>query len=291
MSRGPFRLGLLGHPVGHSVSPAMHRAALAACGYRGDYELIDVPPGALGSHLERLRGGRLDGLNVTVPHKGEAAGLCDLLTPAARLAGAVNTLVRAASGHVEGHNTDIAGLRAALAHAFPETPWRGRPAAVLGAGGAGRAAVLAAIESGAAEVRVHNRTVARAQALCSELGPHVGVALVVVAEEREAARGAALILQATTRGMSCQVGGPAWSEAHDHALGVLAAAAPGAAVLDLVYRPRETPWVAAARASGLHADDGLEMLVQQAAAAFALWTGAHPDPSVMRAAAEAALVA
>ncbi|MCB9788076.1 MAG: shikimate dehydrogenase [Deltaproteobacteria bacterium] len=284
-----LRLGLVGHPVAHSVSPDMHRAALAAAGLTGDYELLDVPPEQLEGCVAGLRAGLRSGLNVTVPHKGAAARFCDRLAPEAALAGAANTLVRSPDGRIEGHNTDIAGLVAALQQAFSAAPWRGRAAVVLGAGGAGRASVLAAFQAGASEVRVWNRTPERAQALVGELAPKVAGALVAFADPVEAARGAALVLQATTRGMATTVGDPAWSAARDEAARVIAATAPDAAVLDLVYRPRETPWVAAARASGRRADDGLEMLVQQAAWAFRLWTGRTADPAVMRAAAEAAL--
>lgn len=286
MSRsGPLHLGLLGHPVAHSVSPAMHEAALRACELAGNYSLFDVLPGALGPYVERLRAGGLDGLNVTVPHKGEVVGLCDRLAPEAGLAGAVNTLVRAADGAIEGHNTDIAGLVSALERAFATTPWRGRSAAVLGAGGAGRAAVLAAFQAGAAEVRVWNRTLERAERLVAELGARVTGALVARRGIDDAVAGSALVLQATTRGMATVPGDPAWLEARGEAEAALGGAAADASVLDLVYRPRETPWVAAARRRGLAADDGLEMLVQQAAWAFRLWTKRQPDPDLMRAAA------
>ncbi|MEZ4265001.1 MAG: shikimate dehydrogenase [Myxococcota bacterium] len=286
---GPFRLGLLGHPVAHSVSPAMHEAALRAANLSGSYSLFDVLPGALGAMLERLRTGELHGLNVTVPHKGEVAGLCDRLAPEAALAGAVNTLVRAADGRIEGHNTDIAGLASALQSAFAQAPWRGGCAVVLGAGGAGRAAVLAAFQAGAAEVRVYNRTAARAERLVAELAGRVSGGLRATSEIADGVSGAALILQATTRGMATTPGTSDWLEVRADAESALRLAAPDAAVLDLVYRPRETPWVAAARRLGLAADDGLEMLVQQAAWAFKLWTGHLPAPALMRAAAEGAL--
>ncbi len=289
IAAGALRLGLLGHPVAHSVSPAMHEAALRACDLVGDYSLFDVPPGGLAPYVERLRTGDLHGLNVTVPHKGEVVGLCDRLAPEAALAGAVNTLVRADDGAVEGHNTDIAGLVSALERAFPDTPWRGRGAAVLGAGGAGRAAVLAAFQAGAAEVRVWNRTPERAERLAGELGARVSGALLASRDMGGATAGVALVLQATTRGMATTPGDAPWLQAREEAEVALEPVAADAAVLDLVYRPRQTPWVAAARGLGLAADDGLEMLVQQAAWAFSLWTRHAPDPAVMRAAAQRSL--
>lgn len=267
----------------------MHEAALAACDLLGIYSLFDALPGGLAPFVERLRGGALDGLNVTVPHKAEVVGFCDRLAPEAALAGAVNTLVRADDGAIEGHNTDIAGLVSALERAFPSTPWQGRSAAVVGAGGAGRAAVLAAFQAGAAEVCVWNRTPERAERLVGDLQARVSGRLRASRGIEGATAGAALVLHATTRGMATTPGDAAWLEARAEAQAALHHVAPDAAVLDLVYRPRQTPWVAAAADLGRSADDGLEMLVQQAAWAFRLWTKRRPDPSVMRAAAERAL--
>lgn len=282
---GPTRrFALLGHPVGHSLSPTLHAAALRVTGLAGSYALVDVLTADLAEQVARLRRGELDGLNVTVPHKLAAAALCDRLAPSAERLGAVNTLVRAASGEVVGHNTDLPGLVAAVAAAWPASVLAGRPACVVGAGGAARAAVFAAAELGASEVRVLNRTRARAEALALALGPACPAPLEVVEDPRGGLDGVALVLQAASVGMGTTPGDASWLEARDAASSALVYAPADAVVMDLVYRPPETPWVAAARARGLRAEHGLAMLAHQAALAFALWTGVAPPVEEMLAA-------
>ena len=200
MKSGSWRLGLLGHPVAHSLSPLLHTAALRATGQEGTYELIDCPPEHLAHAVARLRRGEYDGLNATIPHKEALVGLVDRLSRSAAALGAVNTLVRTADGDVEGHNTDLEGLVSALVQRWPATPWRWHPATVVGAGGAARAAVAAAAHLGASEVRVTNRTPERAQALATALQPTSDVP--VVAHSADTAfDGAGLVLQATSAGM------------------------------------------------------------------------------------------
>lgn len=275
MSEGTWRLGLLGHPVAHSLSPPLHTAALHATGQTGSYALIDCPPEQLASAVERLRAGEFDGLNATIPHKEALVGLVDRLSRSASALGAVNTLVRTPDGEVEGHNTDLEGLVGALEARWPATPWRWHPVTVVGAGGAARAAVAAAVQLGASEVRVTNRTPERAQALAVALQPLSDVPVVPHPLET-AFVGAALVLQATSAGMGWAPGQPRWTALLERATRRLAAARPDAVLLDLVYRPEVTPWVQAARASGHEAESGLGMLVGQAAAAFACWTGVRP---------------
>lgn len=286
---GPARrFALLGHPVGHSLSPALHAAALRATGLTGGYVLIDVLAADLAEQVARLRRGELDGLNVTVPHKLAVAALCDRLAPSAERLGAVNTLVLAPGREVVGHNSDLPGLVAAVRAAWPDAALRGRPACVVGAGGAARAAVCAAAELGASEVRVLNRTRARAAALVAALAPSCPVPLAVAGDPRAGLTGAALVLQAASVGMGTTPGDAAWTEARAAATAALAHAPADAALMDLVYRPPETPWLAAARARGLRAEHGLAMLAHQAALAFALWTGLTPPVAELLAAAGAA---
>jgi shikimate dehydrogenase len=279
--RRRWALGLLGTRVGHSLSPVLHGAALASVGLEGTYTALEAPDEAsLATAIAALRAGALDGLNVTIPWKTAAARRCDVLVGEAARLGAVNTLVHGGGG-LAGHNTDVTGLLAALAEAGVG-PLAGRPCAVIGAGGAARAALLVAERLGAGELRLWNRTGARAEALASELG--MGRAT----DRLEAALdGAALVLQASASGMDL-------ADADASALaselsGPLALTASDAHVCDLVYRPRRTAWLRAAREIGRTAQDGLPMLVHQAAAAFTLWTGRHPDVSAMRTAAEARL--
>ena len=285
-----WHLGLLGGSLGHSLSPVIQRAALASAGLDGDYALVEVDAAGVAAAIEALRRGAWHGLNVTLPHKVLAASLVDRLEGAAEALGAVNTLVRAPDGAVVGHNTDVSGLGRAAREELALGPLAGAAVAVIGAGGAARAAVLAALALGAGEVRVANRTPERAHELVRALGERHGEARLLVADDATAAaRGAALLLQASSHGMGLAPDAGPWSEALSEALPSVAALAPGAGVLDLVYRPRRTPWCAAAATLGRPAAHGLGMLVHQAADAFALWTGRVAPRAWLRAAAEEAL--
>ncbi len=210
------------------------------------------------------------GLNVTVPHKLAAYAACDRLSPVAAEVGAVNTLVRAPDGAMVGWNTDLPGLVGALLDTWAEPVPAGGVALVVGAGGAAPAAMLAARAVGAREVRVWNRTPERAVALVERLG--FGSAFT---ERQAAAAGAALVIQASSHGMGLY--GDALAAAERDAAELIAETTRDARVLDLVYRPRRTAWVCAAERQGRSAVDGLEMLVQQAALAFELWTGARTE--------------
>lgn len=287
-----FKLGLIGQPVAHSVSPAIHDAALSAAGLVGSYARYDVATEELPAWVARVRSGELSGLNVTIPHKLTVAGLVDRLAGAAERLGAVNTLVADGQGGVVGHNTDVSGLQRALVDALgPGADLGGRAVALIGAGGAARAAALAALELGAAEVRVHNRTMGRAMDLVMALvavAPR-GASVRALSDPVAATDGAALLLQATSVGMGVAPGGPGFDAIVEEVTPMIAALAPGALVLDLVYRPEDTAWCAAARASGRRGVSGLGMLVHQAADAFALWTGVDPPRAPLFTAARAAL--
>jgi len=268
---------LLAHPAGHSLSPAMHDAAFAAAGIDGRYEAWDVPPDALPAALERLRESRtLLGANVTVPHKEAVVPHLDALTSEAEGLGAVNTIVRR-DDRLLGHNTDAIGLAAALA-GLARPPGPGR-AVVLGAGGAARAAVAVLLRAGCS-VRVHNRTHARAEALATDMR-RLGAVAAIGSEALPAAIAEAdWLVNTTSVGMR---GGPAGSPAPD---GVLPTSG---TVVDLVYRPRPTPLLAAAAAAGLETQDGVAMLVHQGAASFTAWTGRQAPLAAMIGALERSL--
>jgi len=270
---------LLAHPAGHSLSPVMHDAAFAAAGIAGRYEAWDVAPEALPAALERLRrSGTLLGANVSVPHKEAVLRHVDALTPEAQRLGAVNTIVREGDRLV-GHNTDAIGLAAALAElARPPGPGR---AVVLGAGGAARAAVAVLLGSGCS-VLVHNRTRARADALAAAMRDLGAVAVVDAEALPTAIVEADWLVNTTSVGMH---GGPPGSPSPD---GVVPAAG---VVIDLVYRPRPTPLLAAAAAAGLETQDGVAMLVHQGAASFTAWTGREAPLDAMVGAVERALSA
>ena len=261
---GLRRLGVLGWPVAHSRSPAMHRAALAAIG-RTDltYQRLPVPPEAFAETVRALPAAGFRGVNVTIPHKEAALALADRASDAARAIGAANTLTFE-DGAILADNTDAPGLLAVLG----ESP-AGRTALVLGAGGAGRAAVWALVSAGAADVAVWNRTPERARALAAELG----------ARAVEAPKPAEIVVNCTSVGLHDP-------EATFKALPVQADELDaGSLVVDMVYRAGETRFLEAARTRGARVVDGLEVLVAQGAASFERWTGLEAPREAMRAAA------
>lgn len=262
-----IRLAVLGHPVGHSRSPAMHNAALAALGLGSEwrYEAIKVAPGGFEARVRAMPGEGFAGANVTVPHKGAALALADELSGVAREVGAANTLIFA-GGEIRAENTDADGLLNAL----PASP-AGRRALVLGAGGAGRAAVWALVREGA-EVEVWNRTELRSRHLCDELGGRPA---------SEPAQGDyELIVNTTAVGLR---GEDPFEQLPLDPAGF----APGQTVVDMVYGVEQTPLLAAAGKAGASVVDGIEVLVQQGALSLRLWTGFEAPVEVMRSAARA----
>jgi len=260
------RLAVLGHPVSHSRSPAMHTAALAALGL-GDgwsYEVIDLAPDEFEPRVRAMEGEGFAGANVTVPHKGAALALADTLSETAREIGAANTLSFEA-GEIRADNTDAQGLLDAL----PERA--GKRALVLGAGGAARAVVWALVREGA-EVGVWNRTPLRAEHLCRELGG------APVGEPDSAAF--ELIVNTTAAGLR---GEDQLTELPLDPAGF----GTGQTVIDLVYGDRPSALLAAASTAGATVVDGIEVLVHQGALSLEIWTGRNPSLDTMRAAARA----
>ena len=261
-----FRLaGVMGWPVMHSRSPRLHNAWLKRFGIAGYYAPLPVEPGKVEAALRALPALNFAGCNVTLPHKQEIVRIADHVDPAARAIGAANCVVVRADGSLAAFNYDVFGFLEALRAGAPD--WRADqgPAVVLGAGGAARAVVYALIAEGAPEVRVVNRTLERAQAFAAEFG--ASVTPLRWEERADALAGAALLVNTTSNGM---VGQPPLEIALD--------ALPRAALVnDIVYTPLETPLLAAARARGNVAVDGLGMLIQQARPAFRDWFGVMPD--------------
>jgi len=265
------RLGVLGWPVAHSRSPAMHNAAFAALGMDDwRYQLLPVPSELLVQTTRALPAVGFLGANVTIPHKQAALALADSASASARAIGAANTLTFDAGGAIAAENTDAPGLIAALG-----VQPRGLSALVLGAGGSARAAVWALSEAGAAQVSIWNRTPARAQALAQELG----------ARAARTPGPADVLVNCTAVGLDASLGA-------EEALAQLGLG-PGevggyALVADLVYGSGTTPLIGAARAAGARTVEGLEVLLAQGALSFELWTGRQAPHEVMRAALQAA---
>jgi shikimate dehydrogenase len=276
------RVGLIGWPVKHSLSPAMHNAAFQALGLGWWYELLPVPPGQLGGALAGLSAGDFGGANVTVPHKSAVMAYLDEIDDAARSIGAVNT-ISVQGKRLLGHNTDAAGFVGALREAGLEPS--GRRALVLGAGGAARAVAYALGQAGCA-VAIYNRTVKRAAELVHDmqgLGLCAPVAWVpggTALDELDLAR-FDLLVNATAAGM--------WPNSEDTPWPEALSLPSHLTVFDLVYNPLETRLLRQARQAGARTIDGLGMLVWQGALAFELWTGQKPPADLMRAAALDAL--
>jgi shikimate dehydrogenase len=273
----PRRVGLIGYPVGHSRSPAMQQAAFDALGIPARYVLWETPPETLAERIASLRAPDVLGANVTIPHKTAVVPLLDALAPSARRAGgAVNTIVRGAGGRLIGHNTDVTGvLRVLDAHGSGDAE---QSALALGAGGAARAAWAAAHERGM-RLWVAARHPSAAREALSALGLSEAETIPLDAPDElaEALAASNILINATSVGMGDPLASPLSAE-------MLAHLPESALVFDMVYAPPETALLQAARAHGRRVATGLEMLLEQGAAAFELWTGSPAPIAVMRAA-------
>ena len=257
----PSRLVILGHPVGHSLSPRMQTAALRSAGIPLDYTALDVAPADLSATLDALIADHVAG-NVTIPHK-EAVAQRASLTPLAQRVGAVNTFW-VDGGALYGDNTDVAGFDAAV-RALLGSPPSGA-VVVIGAGGAAAAVLAAAEQWNGVVALVHSRSPERADTLCSRF-PRVARR----ADALESALAhASLVVNASPVGMT--------DDAHPVSVDLIPRSA---AVVDLVYRRGGTSWSRAATARGHRACDGLPMLVEQGAAAFERWFGIRADRAAM----------
>jgi len=257
--------GIIGWPVAHSLSPALHGFWLAAHNVDGAYVPMAVRREDFSRVLEGLRSAGFKGVNLTVPHKEAGFALAHEADDAAREAGAVNLLVFE-NGKIKGRNTDSIGLAASLREA--QIALTGETAVLLGAGGAARAAVLALDALGAKEIRILNRNVSRAEAMAASLAPKIRARPTVHAltDWPRVTGDAKLLLNATSAGMS----------GYDLLNLNLDALSKDAAVCDIVYNPLETDLLKRAKARGLKTVDGLGMLMHQAVSAFEAFYGVTP---------------
>jgi shikimate dehydrogenase len=259
---------VIGWPVQHSLSPKLHGYWLREYGIEGAYVPLPVAPVDFSRVIDGLRRAGFMGVNVTIPHKQAAFALAHRLDGAAQRTGAVNLLLFAGGGEIEGRNTDVPGLCASLREELGADVVKEKAAVVLGAGGAARAVVLALSELGAREVRIVNRNDARARTLAADLQPHIAAALVPGGWSvwPQAAEGAALLVNATSAGMA---GAPSLEMSFD-------TLPQGVAFCDLIYNPLETELLKQARARGHRAINGLGMLMYQAVPAFEALFGMTP---------------
>jgi shikimate dehydrogenase len=263
---GAARLaGVIGWPVAHSLSPRLHNTWLHRYGIDGVYIPLAVRPEDFADALLSLPKLGFRGVNVTVPHKERALALVQEATPEARRIGAVNTIVVGEDGSLIGGNTDAFGFLENLRDGQAGWRARGIRAVVLGAGGAARAIVVALCDEGAAEIRLVNRTLARGQSLAADFGGPIRA--LPWSERQRALTGADLVVNTTSLGMD-----------HQPPLDLDVSSLPGDAVVcDIVYAPRETALLAAARARGNRCVGGLGMLLHQARPGFAAWFGRMPE--------------
>jgi len=271
------RVALLGRPLRRRHSVVMHNAAFAAAGIDARYELMEIEPEQLEAVVADARGPGWLGLGVTAPYKRRVAELVDEVEADAAAIGAVNNVVRTGDGRLVGFNSDAPGFRAAAERAMGRS-LAGTQVFVAGAGGAAHAVVYACLTSGARRVIIGNRTLASAVALAERLvglGASGRTTMTAVALSdpavTDALSAADLAVNATTVGMV------------DPGMTIPVEALPGwATVFDLVYVPPETELLRAARARGLRAANGSEMLIAQAEIAFERWTGVGGMAPVMR---------
>src|SRR5713101_5387276 len=270
--------GVMGFPVMHSRSPKLFNYWLSRHGLAGTYLPLAVKPEGLRAALRALPALGFSGCNLTIPHKVAALDIVDKVDPIARRIGAMNCVVVAPDGSLQGQNYDAFGYVESVRETQPAWRADAGPIVVIGAGGGARAVLVSLIDQGAREIRLVNRTPARAKALAGEFG---GPITALGWEQREVAlKGAATLVNATSQGM---VGEPPLDLALD-SLPV------SALVSDIIYIPRETALLAAARKRGNQTVNGLGMLLHQARPAFHAWFGIMPEVTVeLRAMIEATI--
>jgi shikimate dehydrogenase len=268
-----FKVGVIGDPIAHSISPAMHQPAFDALGIAATYERWHTTEADLSARIETLRASDTLGANVTIPHKLAVMELVDEISPLAKRTGAVNTIVNQ-NGRLFGDNTDVYGFATSLISACPDAP--GRRALVLGAGGAARAVVLGLDQIGVTAITVSNRDIERAKRLARDLAPIIIEAICLDSDQlRQAVQQTGILVNATSLG---------WHRGEWPLAPTLLADLPvGANVVDLTYR--DTDLLVATRDRGLATLDGLAMLVHQGARAFELFTGQAAPIEIMMAAA------
>jgi shikimate dehydrogenase len=268
-------LGIIGHPVSHSLSPVMHNAAIEALGLDYVYVPFQVAPEHLSMAVHGLRALGVQGFNVTIPHKSAIMSLLDSISPEAELCGAVNT-VNLENNLLVGYNTDGAGLLKSLSNDLGFRP-SGTTVLILGAGGAARGALASLCKAGVSRVIVANRTRERGEALVETFRDRFGnvsfqLCSLEAGDLEEHLTAAHLLLNTTSVGMN----GSSFDGLN------LAQMADCAMIYDMVYSPAETPLLAEARGKGLAYANGIGMLVAQGEAAFSIWTGVEPPSGAMK---------
>ena len=268
--RKNLKAGVMGWPVSHSLSPVLHGYWLSRYNIKGSYEAIPVHPGELEKALSDLRKKFYRGVNLTVPHKESALGYVDKIDNVAKRIGAINTIIVEETGALVGSNTDAIGFKENLRDIVPEEveyAWSGKPAVVLGAGGAARAVCVALMDIGIKEIRIVNRNADRAVELIAQVEGMAHLSSVYKWDKRaDTLSDAGLLVNTTALGMT---GKPT--------LNIDLTELPiDATVHDIVYTPQETDLLFNARQRGNKVVDGLGMLLHQARPGFYAWFGTDP---------------
>jgi shikimate dehydrogenase len=258
--------GVVGRPVAHSLSPLMHNSWIEALDLDAVYIPFSPPADGFEAFVQGLRGGVIKGLNVTTPFKEAALAVADEASPLAAASGAANLLLFHPDGRIEARNADGAGLLYAFAKQAPAHDLAAAPLVIVGAGGAARGAAAALRAHGVKDIRILNRTLARAEALAQSFD---GVSAWDLGHTGQALQGAATVINATSAELSGGVVTLDW-----------AVLAPGAVAMDMLYRPLETGFLKAAAAHGLRTVDGLDMLVGQGLPSFEAFYGVAPPTSI-----------
>lgn len=277
----PF--AVLGHPIGHTLSPVMHNAGIERLGMDAIYLAFDVHPDRLLDVLPAMREMGFGGVNLTIPLKETAFNGLELLDESATRLKAVNTVEFTDDGRLRGYNTDGYGIIQAVREAF-EMQIQGRRVFVLGTGGAGRAVALTCAAEGAAQIVVSDLDAERTRRVASEIealqaGGNVRIVGAQTDAQREAARAAELVIQATPVGMKPGDPSPLAADCFRS----------GQKAIDLIYMYPETAFMRAARSGGAEAVNGLGMLLHQGARSFEIWTGRPAAVDAMRDALEKAV--
>jgi shikimate dehydrogenase len=273
MSRPPVTgatvvAGVAGAPVRHSLSPLIHNAWLDAAGIDGVYVPFAPPADGFDAFVSGMRGGTVRGVNVTIPFKEQALACATQVSPRARAAAAANLLLFEPDGSVVADNTDGLGLLGAFAAQAPGYQVHAAPIAILGAGGAARGAAAALLAAGCPEVRIVNRTLAKAEAIAEALSGQI--AAFDLADARQAFAGVGAVINATSAEMNGGVPLDAPLEATPDT----------AVMMDMVYKPIETPFLRRAKSLNRRTVDGLAMLIGQAAPSFEAFYGLPPPAGV-----------
>lgn len=273
-----LNLGIIGHPLGHTLSPIMHKAAMKHLGLDGDYIILDTPPEDLIERIKYLKVNNFQGFNVTIPHKVWITPLLNEVDDYANIAGAVNTVVIGKDKSLKGYNTDIYGFTYAIPQNIREN-LTGKKAVVFGVGGAARAVAIGLADIGIAEIIFYARNIDKAEELKASINanmPNINVKIEEYQDE-PVAKDASIIVNTTPLGMK-GINEDSSPMTQDE----ISTLADDTVIYDLVYKPKITNLLKFAKERELTIIEGLEMLVLQGAKSFEIWTGLQAPVDVMR---------